>query len=217
MRNTVGLKEESGARNLQTVNHLIGPAVICAADLDDALCLCGAACNTDSSHNGLSARTEHTEHLDVGHMFVDLLSEQELTLVEQTGYRAAVIKKLNDLLSHGSIVAAEDCRAACLQEVVVLVAVKVIKERAFSLGHANREGIVESEVVLNAAGDILLCLGGDRLRLCALGLEIIENVFKCLFGNTIDRLRSELVKLMVNGLCVFPFADSISVAHDNSS
>ena len=85
-------------------------------------------------------------------MFVDLLSEQKLTLMEQAGYRAAVIKKLNDLLSYGSIVAAEDGRTACLQEVIVLVAVKVIKERALSLGYANRERIVESEVVLNAAG-----------------------------------------------------------------
>ena len=150
-------------------------------------------------------------------MFIDLFCKQKFRFVEKTGNGTAGFDKFDRLFLNFGEVAAEDCRAACLQEVVVLVAVKVIKERAFSLGHANREGIVESEVVLNAAGDILLCLGGNRLRLCALGLEIIENVFKCLFGNAIDRLRSELVKLIVNGLCVFPFADSISVAHDNSS
>ena len=150
-------------------------------------------------------------------MLIDFLGEQKLTLMEQAGYGAALVKKRDDLFSYGSIVAAEDCRTACLQEIVVLVAVKVIEERALSLCYADREGIVEGEVVLNAAGDVLLRLGGDCLRLCALCLEIIENILECVFGNAIDRLRGELVKLAVNGLCVFPVADSISVAHDNSS
>ena len=74
-------------------------------------------------------------------MLIDFLGEQKLPLMEQAGYGAALVKKRDDLFSYGSIVAAEDRRTACLQEIVVLVAVKVIEERALSLCYADREGM----------------------------------------------------------------------------
>ena len=96
-------------------------------------------------------------------MLVDFLCEKELTLVEKACYGAAGVEKLHNLLTNGLVVTAEDCGAACLKEVYVLIAVEVVEVGTLCLSYADGEGIVEGEIVLYTAGDVLLCLGCDFL------------------------------------------------------
>ncbi len=94
-------------------------------------------------------------------MLIDLFRKKKLSLMEKTCYGAAFINKLNCLFTNGRIVAAQDSGAASLKEIEILVSVKVIEISALRLCDADRERIVESKIVLNTAGDIILCLSGD--------------------------------------------------------
>ena len=96
-------------------------------------------------------------------MLIDFFCKKKLCLMEKTGNGATFIYKLNCLLADGAVVAAEDGRAACLKEVKILVAVDIIEICALCFGDADGERIVERKVVLNAAGDEFLSLGGDFL------------------------------------------------------
>ena len=84
---------------------------------------------------------------DINEMFMD-------TGLGRDGY--SVIEQLNDLFTNLRRVAADNCRAARLKEVVVFVAVYIIKLVARCLCKDKRERIVECEVMLNAAGYSLL-------------------------------------------------------------
>ena len=121
-------------------------------------------------------------------MLVNLFCKQKLSLVEKTGNGAAGVDKLNYLFTNGGIVAAQDCGAAGLKEVKILVSVYIVKICALCLGNADGERIVECKVVLNAAGDVILGLGGNLFGFCAVILKIIENLFKLLIGYTVDGL-----------------------------
>ena len=85
-----------------------------AADLDDALLAGRDARDAHRRHHGLRAAAEHTEHLDVRHMPVDLFRDHQLGFVQQTCHRAALVQQLDDLFPDDGIVAAENCRAAGL-------------------------------------------------------------------------------------------------------
>ena len=98
-----------------------------------------------------------------GHEAVDQLGQLQLVFVEQAGHRAAGLQQLEDLLAHGRVVAAQHGRAAGLQEVDVAVAVHVPQVGAVGFLDRQREGIVEGQVVLHAAGDDLFGFVGQRL------------------------------------------------------
>ena len=89
--NAVRLEQCSTAGDLQAVDHLVGPAVVCAADLDDALFAGSYARNAQRGHDGFGARAEHAEHFNVGHVLVDLACDEHLRLMQQTGYGAALV------------------------------------------------------------------------------------------------------------------------------
>ena len=185
--------------------------MIGAADLDDSLILGRAARHTDGAHDGLGAAAEHTELLDIGHALVDLFCDEQLRLMEQTRHGAAVLDELDRLFLNGGIVAAEDGGAARLQEVDVLVAVQIVHIGAFRLDDAHREGLVESEVVLNAAGDILLRLCGDGFGLRALLVVVVgANVLVCLFGDTVNGLIGELFQTLIDLLRISPAGDAVT-------
>lgn len=82
--------------------------------------------------------------------------------MEKSGCGTASIKEVDDLLTNSFRVGAENSRAACLKEVKILVAVNVIEICTLCLCENKREGIVESKVMLNAAGDYL----ASFLNLC---------------------------------------------------
>ncbi len=203
----VGLEQVAGAGDLQAVDHLIGPAVICAAYLDDVLLSGGDTRDTLGCHNSLCAGAEHTEHLNIGHMLVYLACYQHLRLVQKSGYRAALVEKLYDLLAYGGVVAAENSRAACLQEVNILVAVLIVEICAVCLCHAHGEWLVEGEVVLHAAGDIFLALLKDSVRLLALLIVILENYVVVIIVIYLpDRLTGEVFQSCIDLIGVVPSA-----------
>ena len=204
------LEELSGAGHFESVDHLIGPAVICAADLDDSLLLGRASRDTDRSHDRLGAASEHTEFLDIGHVLVDLLRDQQFRLVEQTGDGSALLDQLDRLFLHRREVAAQNGRAARLQEVDVLVAVDVGEICPLRLGHAHREGLVEGEVVLNAARNILFGFRGDLLGLGALDVIVFgAYLFVFLFGNAVNILIGEFFETLIDLLSVCPARDAV--------
>ena len=86
-RDALGL-EAPGAGDVQAVDHLVAPAVVGAADLDDVLLAGERARHADGGHDRLGAGAEHAEHLDGRHEPVDELGQLELVLVEQAGHRA---------------------------------------------------------------------------------------------------------------------------------
>ena len=113
--------------------------------------------------------------------------------MEQTGHGAAVLDELDRLFLDGGIVAAQDGGTARLQEVDILVAVKVVHVRAFRLDDAHGERLVESEVVLHAAGDVLLRLRGDGFGLGALLVVVVlADVLISLLGDAVNGLGGEL-------------------------
>ena len=174
-----------------------------------------ATSNADCSHDGFRARTEHTEHFASRHQLVDLLCKQEFSFVEKTGYGAASVEEFENFFFDRREVAAQNGGAARLKEVDILVAVAVVQICAFSLLHAHGEREVEREVVLNAAGNILLCLGRDFFGLCALGVEMIENVFESVLGYAIDRLIRQIFQFFIDLLCILPFGNTIAVCHNS--
>jgi hypothetical protein len=143
----------AGAGHAHAVDHLVGPAMIIATDLDHPLAAGVGAGKTDGAHAGFGAGTEHAEHLDVRHVAVDDLGELDLVFVQQAGDGAAFVDDLVRLFTHGLIVGAEDGRAAGLQEVGVAVAVDIPHIGTVHAGGGNRERIVEGEIVLYAAGN----------------------------------------------------------------
>ena len=108
-------------------------------------------------------------------MPVDLFRDHQLGFVQQTCHRAAFIQQLDDLFPDDGIVAAENCWAAGLQEVNVLVAVLVVEIRAVGPRHTHGKRLVEGQIVLDAAGDILLRLLIHSLGGFALFIEILED------------------------------------------
>ena len=97
--------------------------------------------------------------------------------MEKTCGRAAILKELNNLISYNIVVRADDCGAACLKEVVIFITVNIIKPVALCLYHNNRERIVESKIVLNAAGNDCFSLFNLLLRLFALLCEVLFLIF----------------------------------------
>ena len=202
-----------GAGDADAVAELIAPAVISAAHLEYLPFAGGKASDTDSGHAGLGARAEHTEHINIGDKVDYLLAEFVLILMEKAGGRAAGIEQLDDLLTHCGGIAAQNGGAARLQEVKVSVAVDIIEICALSLGKDEGERIVESEVVLNAAGNDLLCFLDHLLRGRALLLKILGAVILKSFRlDRIDRLLNKCVKLLSNKLSVGVIDDSV-VSH----
>ena len=212
---TVRFKELAASGNLQAVNHLIGPAVIRTADFDDAFMLGCATCHADCRHNGFRARAEHTEHLASGHQFVYLFCKKKFAFVEKSRHGAAMIEQFEHLFSDGLEVAAQNGRTACLKEVDVLIAVTVVKIRAFRLVHAHRERIVESKVVLHSAGDVLLCFRRDLFGFGALCVKVVENIFQSVFRYAIYRLVGKVFQFLIDLLCVFPFGNAVAVCHNS--
>lgn len=208
-------EELTASGDLQAVNHLIGPAVICAAAFDDAFMLRCATCHADCRHNGFGARTEHTEHFASRHQFADFLCQKKFSFVEKAGYGAAVVEKLEDFFSDRGEIASQNGWTARLKEIDVLIAVTVVKVCAFRFFHTHREREVEREVVLNAARNVLLCFSRYFFGLCAFCIEMIENVFESVFRYAIDRLIGQVLQFLIDLLCILPFGNAVAVCHNS--
>ena len=61
------------ARDMQAINHLVAPAVIRAADLDDIFLFGERPRRADGRHHAFGPRTQHAEHFHGGHEAVDEL------------------------------------------------------------------------------------------------------------------------------------------------
>ena len=98
------------------------------------------------------------------------------------------------LSAHRLVVAAEHGRAAGLQEVDVLVAVDVPQARALGLLDGQREGVVEGEVVLHAAGDELHRRVGQLLAAAAVRVEPGEVAVHDVAADGADGLGDEVAQ-----------------------
>ena len=148
-------------------------------------------------------------------MLVDLFGEQKLRLMEQTGNGAAFLDQLNGLVAHGGVIAAQNRRAAGLQEVVVFVAVDIVQLGAVGLRDDDGERIVERKVVLHAAGDDLFGFFDHGLGLLALFGEVFVFIFFQRCGaDGIDRGSKQIVELFVDRFCVMVFGDRKSGIHN---
>ena len=102
------------------------------------------------------------------------LGQGELVLMEEASRPGRALDHLDDLLPHRGIVAAENRRAASLEEVGVAAAVYVVEPGALRPVDHQRKGVVEGEVVLDAARYVLLGLGDHGEGLGALLVEALE-------------------------------------------
>ena len=82
---------------------------------------------------------------------MNLFGDEQFRLVEQAGDRTAGFQQADDRFPHHRVVAAQNGRAAGLQEVDVLVSVFVVKVGTLRLFEADRERLVERQVMLDAA------------------------------------------------------------------
>ena len=153
-----------------------------------------------------------------GHEAVDQLRQFQFVFVEQAGDRSAGLQQLEDLVAHRGVVAAQHGRPARLQKVDVAVAVHVPQVRAVRFLDGQREGIVEGQVVLHAAGDVLLGLVGQRLGAGAVGLEVVQELLHLLAPDGAQRLADEFLQAGVDLVGVVPFGDGVglSVGHGTS-
>ena len=212
-RDAVGL-QVLGAGDTHAPCQLIGPAVVGTAHLQDVLFAGGKTGHTDGAHAGLRARAEHTEHVDGGDAVGDLLAKFVLALMEQTGGGTAGVQKIDDRFTDDGVVGTEDGRAAGLEQVVVLVAVDVIEFGAFRLGKDQREGVVEREIVLDAAGDDRLGFVDHHFGLLALFAVVFGLVLSQDFRlDGIDGALDELVEFLVDPVGIRILGDCKSGIH----
>ena len=88
---------------------------------------------------------------DTAIQICDQLRQLVFMLVEQTRRWPAGVQQFDDLLTDARGIRSQHGRSACLQQVVVFVAVDVPELRALGLCHHHREWIVKSQIVLHAA------------------------------------------------------------------
>ena len=205
----VGLQQGAAAGDLQAVDHLVRPAVIRAADLNDALFPRGDAGDAQGGHHRLGAGAKHAEHLHIGHVAVDFPRDEHFRLVEQTRNGAAFVEQLKHLFPYDRIVAAQDGGAAGLQEVDVLVAVLVVEVSSLGFGHTHGKRLVEGQIVLDAAGDILLRLLIYGAGLGALLVIILQNYIVIVVVRHLPNgLIGECLELGIDLLRIVPSADA---------
>ena len=150
-------------------------------------------------------------------MPVDLFRDHKLGFVQQTCHRAAFVQQLDDLFPDDGIVAAEDRRAAGLQEVNVLVAVLVVEIRAVGPRHAHGKRLVEGQIVLDSAGDILLRLLVHGFGRFALLVKIVQDhIVVILVRDLPDGLAGQRLEPRVDLVGIVPTADA-AVVHFCSS
>ena len=172
-RNAPGLKSLC-AGDPDAVSQDIRPSVIGAAHLQDVLMTGLEPCHTGRAHAGLGAGTQHPEHLNGRHQIGDLLCQLVLELVEKPCGRTAGVQKVDDLLTDDLRVAAKHSGTACLQQIVVLIAVDVVKLRPLSLSDDYGEGIVESQIVLHSPGNDALRLRDHLFGTRALLIKVLN-------------------------------------------
>lgn len=119
-----------------------------------------------------------------------------LELMEQARGGAAGVQKLDDLIPDRRDVAAQNGGTSGLEQVVVPVAVDIPQLGPLCLGNHNGEGVVESQVVLDPAGDDLFRLGDHRFGLGTLGVKVVFHVVRQLItADGPDGLFNQFVQL----------------------
>jgi hypothetical protein len=163
----------------------------------------------DGRHHAFGPGTEHAEHLDCGHEAVDQLRQLEFVLVEQTGHRSAGLEHLDHPVTDRGVVAAQHRRAARLQEVNIAVAVHVPEIGALRFFDRHGEGIVEGQVVLDAAGDEPLGFIGQLLRAGAPRAEVVQVGLHFLAPHPAHGLGDQSVQAAVNVVDIGIFGNGV--------
>src|SRR5208282_3580848 len=96
--------------------------------------------------------------------------------MQQAGDGSAGVEQRMDLLPDGSVIGREQRRSSGLEEVDITVAVDIGQIGAVSTRDCQRERIVESEIVLHAAGNNFLSSFRKMPGLHAPFLEILEHL-----------------------------------------
>ena len=160
--NAVG-KHALRSRNTDAVGKLVRPAVIAAAHLQDVLVSGLQTGDPGGDHAGLRARSQETDHFHGGNEIRDLLRELVFIFMEKTGGGAAGIQQVDHGFPDFGRIAAEDSRAAGLEQIVIFIAVHVGHLVSVRACDRDRERIVEGKVVLHAAGNDFLRFVGHLL------------------------------------------------------
>ena len=95
--------------------------------------------------------------------------------MKQPRHRSAGVEQVDDLFPDHRIITAQDRRSACLQEIDVFIAVLVIQICSIRFSHTHRKRLVECQVMLHTARDILLGFLVYGLRPLALLIEIFHH------------------------------------------
>jgi len=170
-RNTVGL-EIGGTGNVQAEDHLVAPAVIRAAHLNDGGVAGKIPGRPNRGHDTLRAAAQHAEHLDIRHESVYQPGQFQFVLVKEPGNRSARLYQRQDFFLDRFVIAAQQSGTAGLQKVNVPVAVHIPQPGIPGFGNGNREWVIESQVVLNTAGNVTAGFRGQCTRLRTFFVEI---------------------------------------------
>ncbi len=143
---------------------------------------------------------------------MDFLCNEQFRFMQQARNRAAFVDEFQNRLADGFVVAAENRRAARLQKVDITVAVSVGQVSAVRFGNTDGERLIEREIVLHAAGDVLLGFFVYRAGLFALLVEIAQHFALVIIARDfVNRFAREFFQARVDLARVVPAADTAVV------
>src|ERR1035437_2263058 len=129
--------------------------------------------------------------------------------MEEAGERAARGQQRMDFFPHSFVVGAKQRRPARLEKVYIAVAVNIGEPGPVGRGHGQRKGIVESKVMLYAAGNGSLRLLRQKPGLVAFLLEILQDGLHVLTADGADWLLDTRRETRVDIVRIGPFRDAI--------
>src|ERR1039458_1650534 len=114
-----------------------------------------------------------------------------------------------DFLPHSFVVGAKQRRPARLEKIYIAVAVNIGEPGPVGRGHGQRKGIVESKVMLYAAGNGSLRLLRQKSGPIAFLLEILQDGLHVFAADGAYRLLDKRRKPRVDIVRIGPFRDAI--------
>ncbi len=164
------------SRDPQAVDHLIAPAVIAAADLDDPFLTGENARQANRTHHRFGPRAQHPEHLTRGNQFANQRRQLLLILVKKDPSPAHSDRAVPSLFAgpaHSSIregSAHPPAKNRCSDSHPHPSGAHL------RLIERQRKRIVERQVVLHAAGNHPLRLLREHLRSLAIIFKVTKDL-----------------------------------------
>ena len=129
--------------------------------------------------------------------------------MEKPGDGTAASQHLENFFAHRRIVAAQHSGTARLQKINVSISVRIPQISVIRFLDGDREGIVEREIVLYAAGNELPGFVCQFFRAFALVIEKAQELLHLLAPYRAQRLADEVIQLFVYFVRIVIFTDRI--------